>query len=265
LWDRLPENALLAMTGCLDPVALGGVMGEFLPPAARRDIRTGLDQFVGPAVGRDVGTEVLPFLGPEWGVWVTAPAATDPSWVPHLTAALRVRPDAKGNEVGPVLAGALNFFATLAVLTYNAQQPKDLLNLKTEFQGKVEVRYLVQDKLFPLGWRPAFAFKEGFLLLASSPEAVRRFAPGTPAAHDPGEVPLLRLSLGKLRQYFKDRHGALAAFVAEKNGLPRAEAAHQLDHLIGVLAFFDRADLVQHAAPDRASWVLRVRTVKPLR
>ena len=79
-----------------------------------------------------------------------------------------------GEPADPSLVKGLHLFATLAVLDHNLKN-KDVTALKKEMQDGVEVHYFVNDQRFPPGFRPAFAAKDGYLLLASSPEAVRRF------------------------------------------------------------------------------------------
>jgi hypothetical protein len=263
LWDRWPADALVAVAGRLDPDALGGVLSEFLPAGAREEIRKAVDHVVGPALGKDLTTEVLPYLGPDWGLCASAPGPSDQAWCPQVTMALRVRPDAQGAEAGKALVGAFHTLASLAVIGYNSRHSEPV-RLKTEAQDRVEVISLEHDKLFPPGWRPAFALKEGYFLLATSPEAVRRFTVGVPAGSPTAEVPLLRCSLRRLSQYLKDHHNQLAGFIADQHHCPPSDAGRRLEKLASVVSLFDGVELTQRSGPDRVVWTLHVRSAQPM-
>ena len=68
----------------------------------------------------------------------------------------------------------------LFVKTQTKAGEKDYLQRGEEkLNDKVEIKYLANDKAYPPGLQPAFALKGGYLVLASSPEAIRRFTPPT--------------------------------------------------------------------------------------
>jgi hypothetical protein len=105
-------------------------------------------------------------------------------------------------------------------------------------------------------------------VLASSPEAVRRFAVANPASAANGpvaEIPFLRLSLQDLRKFLKDRQDVLAAQIVEKDQITREEAVKQLQGLAAALQPFDRLELRERCGPDQLSWIVRIRTAQPLR
>src|SRR5207245_6085374 len=127
-------------------------------------------------------------------------------------------------------------------------------------RDKIEVKYLVNDESFPPGLRPAFALKDGYLVLATSPEAIRRFR-GTPSetsARPIGEVPLLRLSLSGWCQFLRERGEPRLDYAAAKNQVSKEEASRRLDHLLVVLQLFDRVELKQHSEPGLVTLTLRV-------
>jgi len=134
-------------------------------------------------------------------------------------------------------------------------------------QDQVEVRHLTGEKAFPPGLEPAFAFKSGYLLVASSPEAIRTFhKAASPGGVQPmSEVPLLRLSLTRLRQFFKDRRESLISYIAEKGKLPIAEVDRKLKNVLDSIELLDRVELTQQTAPEQHSLILHVRTTQPLR
>lgn len=198
---------------------------------------------------------------------MVAPPAKDKAWFPHSLVVIRVRPGEAAVPADRTLVSAMNFGAMMAVLSHNKEVP-GRLRLETLMQDKVEVKYLVNDAQFPPGLRPAFALKDGFLVLASSPEAIRRFSTkttATPALSPDAEVPLLRLSLRQVSAYLKERREALIPFVAEKNQLSKVEVGQRLDSLLMGLELFDRLELSQQAAPGRATLKLRVQMIQALK
>jgi hypothetical protein len=261
LWDRFPPTALLAVAGRIDMVDFVRTVGELLPPAARLALKAGLKRGVEASLGLDVEKDILPYLGPDWGFCVTAPAERE-TLVPTCTWALRVRPGPKKVSVGKALYNALNSCAVLAVLTYNSGARSDELRLKTVMQGDVEVKYLVNGKLFPVGFQPAFALKDGYLVVATSPRAVKAFAKVKTAAVSGGEVPVLRVSLSGWAAFLNERREALTGFLAAKNGVSRSRAARHVQGLVWVLGLFDRLELTQKTGNGLAAWTLTLYPAK---
>jgi hypothetical protein len=266
LWSRFPDNALLAVAGQVDVVGLVEMVGEFLPEEARKGIREAVESGAGAALGKDIAKDVLPNLGPDWGFCILAPPAKDKGWFPHVIGALRVDPGKTKPPVDQALVNALNSFAVLAVLGYNKDHPDAPLYLKDTEQGPVQIKYFANDKQFPPGLQPAYGLKDGYLVFASSPEAIRRFTANQAAAPAGTEIPLLRLSLRDWRQYLIDRQQPLAAYSAEQNRISQEEANRRLSNLIEGLEFFDRVEMSQRVSrPGQITLVLRVRTMLPLR
>ena len=111
---------------------------------------------------------------------------------------------------------------------------------------------------------PACALKDGYLVFASSPEVLRRFAAGSGAKRS-GEVPLLRLSTKALYGYLAERRDGLVPFVAEKNNLSKEEAGRRLDGLQAGLRFLDRVEITQSSEAGKLSLMLRLQTAQPLK
>jgi hypothetical protein len=263
LGNRFPENALLAATGRVDWSALVEVISEFISPEEQKTLKTKLQGTLGASVGKDLTSEVLPALGPDWGFCIVAPPASDKGWFPHVILALRAGPGPnKDAPVDEALLSAIKSYATLAVVGHN-QSNKEQMSLKSVMQDKVKVNYL-ESASFPAGLRPAFALSSGYLVLASSPEAVRRFTAGNGRAPAAAEQVVLRLSLKDLRAYVEERRESLAQAVAEKNQLTREEAERRLDDLLDGLKCLDRVEVTQRAAPGQVTWTLRLRPAQPL-
>jgi hypothetical protein len=260
LWARFPDNALVALAGRFDAAALADVLGDFVMTEDRQALLQALQGGLGAIVDKDVARDILPNVGPDWGLCVAAPPAGERTWCPQVLVALRVRPGDGGARVDAALFSALKSYVLLGVVGYNSTH-KDRTSVKTE-QQPAEVVYLVNEQ-FPPGFNPALALKDGYLVLASSPEVVRRFGAVRPAASDTAEVPLLRLSLKELRRYVLERREPLAGATAEKNQISREEAERRLGGLLLGLELFDRLELTLRPGPGHATLTLRLRPERP--
>ncbi|HXG08449.1 MAG TPA: hypothetical protein VNK04_01540, partial [Gemmataceae bacterium] len=156
---------------------------------------------------------------------------------------------------------------------YNRQHQDQIL-LKAVRQGDVEVKYLTGDRAFPPGLQPAFTLHEGYLVLASSPEALRRLGIASPVSVAPSEkgrgkggndeVLLLRISLKELHRYLNTYREPLIAASAERNRTSHEEARRSIDGLLLGLQFFDHLELSQQATAGRLTLTLRLRPTRPL-
>lgn len=263
LWRAFPPEALLAIGCRLDLPALVEMVSEFQPPAARKAFQDVLNLNLGALLGgKDFLREILPCIGPDWGLCVVAPPAQGPDWFPHVLFGLRVTP----GEVEQLLLSALHVSAGFAVAGYNRSHPDQPLILKRLVQDKREVRYLFSERGLPPGLQPAFALAQGYLLLASSPQALQRLgsvasAPALPA----GPVPLLRMSLKDLRTYLLQRKEPIAQNMAEKNHLSPTEASERLDKTVGVLQLVDLLELRLQPSTDKVVFTLAVQAAQPLK
>jgi hypothetical protein len=266
LWVSFPDTALFTAAGRVPWGPLIETGREFLTPEACRAVQEAVARSVSAVLGRDVLTEVLSRLGPDWGVCVTPPDPADRHWLPSLTAVLRLRPGGAGVPVEQRALDGLDFFARLVVLGYNSHR-QDQLRLRVVSQGPVEVRVIEGDQ-WPPGLQPAFAWKGGYLVLASTPEAVRRFVPppvaDTPGSPDGVEFPLVRLALQGWAGYLRSYREPVAAFLADTHKLTPADAHARIDKLLEVLDLFDAVELTQRPALGRATWTLRLRTLPGL-
>jgi len=259
---RFPDNAILACAGRFDFSAYEEMLGEFLTPRTRQAMHDGLDRFLGATLDKDVVKEVLPCLGPDFGFCLTAPEKGSKSWLPNAIAALRVRPGDKPPAVDRALFHGLTALAQAAVIDHNGKHAQRM-SLKTEYQDKVEVKYLIGGVGLPDGLQPAFALKDGYLVLASSPDAVRRFTPTSQAFT--GDVPFLRVSIVELRKYLQTHRAALVAALAERNKTKPAEIERHLDGLLPALELFDKLEITRRTTAGQTAVTLRLRTAQPLR
>jgi hypothetical protein len=262
LWNAFPPDAMFATAGRVDVAALIELIGEFLDDDARKAIRESLERSVGPPLAKTL-REVAASLGPDLGMYVAAPDAGG-AWFPEGVWAVRVRPATSGKAVEQTLMDALNAFANLAVLDHNSKN-EDRLELKTVQQDKVEVKYFVNDKQFPPGLRPAYALKDGYLIVASSPEVLRRFRIAAAPAPEATEVPLARWSLTAVRSYLKAHREPLIAASATKDNISKEEAARRLEGLAAGLQFVDTLELTQRPSSGQVILTLRIKPNQPLR
>jgi Protein of unknown function (DUF3352) len=264
LWDHFPDDALLATAGRVDATAFLDALGEFLTKEDRQTLHDALGRGLGAALGKDVVKEILPCLGPDVGLCIAARPAKDKDWFPHVLVAVRTSPGETKPFIDQALFSAVNTYAQLTVLEHNRTH-QDQLSLKTLVQDKVEVKYLDAEKPSVPGLRPAFALTQGYLVLASSPDAVAAFNNPTRGDRPRDEFPLFRTSLKGLRQFVKDRREPLAAAVAEQNGIKKEDAEARLDALVVGLELFDRLELTERPTAGQVTLTLRLQPAQPFR
>ncbi len=260
LWQYFPADALVTVAGRVDFVTFAEFLRDFVPAEARQVLAAGMKGKVDG--GLDPAKDILPYLGPDWGFCITAPADRK-ILVPAFTYALRVRPGPKKPGVDRMLVNGMNSLALLAVFSYNGGGRSDTLRLRSMRDEKVTIKYLENDKLFPVGFKPAFALKEGYLVLASSPEAVRAFGVRGQAVPAADGVLLVRVSLRAWSDYLKVRREALAGYLMTSEQLSRKDADQQLDGWIAGLSLFDRLELNQRTGQGRVTWTLTLNPAAP--
>jgi hypothetical protein len=265
LWRFFPDDALLALGLHLPAPRVLEALDTFLPAQERQALTADLNRLVGAALGRDLIQEVLPAVGPDFGLYVAAPPAADKDWALRGVLAVRL---GRGDPKAPVdraVYSAICSAAVWLVIAHNSQHPGQLLGLRTLMLGDQEVKYLVGDAVFPPGMKPALGLREGYLVLASSPDLVGRFRPSGPAPSPGDSVPLLRIYPRGLRQYLRERRDVLAPALARKEGISVVEARGRLDELIAGLEFVDGIDLRQRTGPGQVVFTLAVRPAHSLK
>jgi hypothetical protein len=157
--------------------------------------------------------------------------------------------------VDQALLKTLRFFATLALFEHNRRND-DALRIETMTQDNVEISYLTGSKLLPPGLQPAMALKGGYLLLASTPDAIRRFrATGGPVS-TPGEVPLLRLNVPELARALKGLRQEFRGVFAD------ISAEQALDNVLSTLALFEGLEVTQRTEAGQVLLTMRLRVTK---
>jgi hypothetical protein len=266
LWRSFPDRVLVAGAVRVDPASLLGMMSDFLPPEGGPALAGELNRALGPPSGKDVVKEVIPCLGPDLGFCLFAPPAGEKNWSPQGFAALKVAPGSAATPVDQSVLATVHFFTALAVLAHNGTDPAHQLSLKTMTQDKREVRYLAGEGIFPPGVRPAFGLHSGYLVVATSPETLLRFAPAPAPVPQSGEAtPLLRIGLKEWREYLKERGTPLAQALAEKDGADPADVRARVESAVTALELFDRIEIIQRVSPGQFTLAVTLQTALPLK
>jgi hypothetical protein len=209
--------------------------------------------------------EVLPALGPDWGLCLTAPPAGAKGWAPRALFAVQLGRGADASApVDQAVLSLLNWAARSGVIAHNGKHRDRPLALKTKVEGKLEISYLEGEKALPPGVQPCFALKDGYLVLASTLEGLRRFG----AARGPapaGPVPLVRVSFVAWRSYLKDHREALGQALAGRDGLTKKEALARLDEVRANLELVESLELRQKVGAGQVTFTLTLTTARPLR
>jgi hypothetical protein len=260
LWSAIPDDALFAVAGRFRAAELIETITTLLPEDGKAALKTAIEQYLGPVVGRDKLPLVLDSLGPDWGLWAVQPA-NGAGFLPSAVAAVQVSGE---GDAGRVLLDAVDYgFRTIRV-AYNAAHA-DQIDLKETRDGDVVIRSLVNDKAFPPGFRPSFALKGGYLLVATSPEAIKSFTPPARTPGSGGEVPVIRFSGTATRAYLLANRTKLAKFLSQTGNGDEVELLQQIDQIAAVLEPIDRVELSTRGDADGLRLAVRVRFVKPLK
>jgi len=256
LWDRIPDDALFACVGRVHVESMAAMLGGFLTDPNRAEVLEKLAAISRPFLEADDFGPLIRGLGPDAGLWITRPDPADKTWCPQGMLAVKTADNQDGRQAEQSALRGLDFLARLACLSEKE------LRFRTEKQGDVEVRYLTNMTKFPPGFRPGFASKGGYVLVASSPQTIARFIPPTSPAIDAEEVPILRISVAGWRAYLKDHRKGLAEFLAAANKTDPETLNAQIDHLMPFLEALDRIEVVQRSGPERVTLLLRLQPTR---
>lgn len=245
VWEFFPDSALAAMAGRLDLTPLGDLLGDQADMVQRQ---------IGNLLGIEIFKDLLPNLGPDWGVCLLPPEGKH--LIPQAIMAIRVQGGDK--NIDKALYRGLDIAAALGVWEFNKSR-KDGLRLTTIKQGDIEVKVLRGDQVFPAGFQPAFALKQGFLVIASTPSAIEQFRGGAGKLPGGKEVPVFRLSSVNLATAIRERRALLINRLAEKSHLEKSDAGRILDVTLAVLDLFDQVTLSQESGGGQLAWTLRLR------
>lgn len=259
IWQAIPENALAAVAGRFQALELVNGLTAIAPANAPNSPRAALETLLGPVFGKDRLPQVLAALGPQWAAWIEPPGKD--AFLPTGVAAVQVDVSSpQGKAAAKDITRALGFGFNAARVAYNASHADQIDVIETD-DGTTS---LVNDKGFPAGFRPSFALKDGFILVATSPEPIRRFAlPKTDSAT--GEATVLRVSGRGIRDYLQAHGEQLARFLAAAGHGPEDQFRTQFSPVASVLELIDRVDLVTRGDASGLRVTARLRLAKPLK
>jgi hypothetical protein len=228
-------------------------------------VKDWITQSLGPLIGKDKLPLVLSALGPNWALWVEPPVKD--AFLPTLVAAVEIggagEDRAKAEEA---LVDAVGFGFRMARVAYNASHV-DQVDLKQEKDPRTGalIVSLVNEKGFPPGFRPSFAVQHGYLVLATSPEAIRRFEGSRVDPPANGFVTVARLSGTQSRAYLTEHGPRLAKFLAAVGVGDEKKLTELIETVAGVLELIDSADVTVRGDEISLRIALRVKPAKPLK
>jgi hypothetical protein len=285
--EKLPPDARTFLAGLREPStaeyliptgALFGVAGHFratdlidlvaaLSPVepGKPGVKEWIARTVGSVVGRDNLPLVLDTLGPNWAAWVVPPEKD--AFLPTVVAAVEVSGTSETRaKAEAAMLKALNFAFQTASFAYNATHADqiELVEEKDSKTGAV-VRSLVNEKGFPPGFRPSFAIQKGYLVLATNPEAIRRFVVPPVPAKQPAYRTFARFSGTGARAYLQEHGAKLAKFLAELGAADEATLKGHIAAVAEVLELIDSADLIVRPEENGLRISVRFNTAKPLK
>ena len=262
LWASVPDNALLAVAGRVKANDLIDVLTLLAPMEGKTGIRETLEQTLGPIVGKDKLPLVLDALGPDWAVWAAPPAKG--ATVPVVVAAVKVQTDdVKSADASKSLIQALEYGFQVARIAYNAKH-KDQIDLRKEKDGDAVIVSLTGDGL-PSGLRPCFALKGGYLLISTSPDAIKSFKAPTTDPKPGGEIPLARFNAASARAYLTANTEGLSKLLATAGAGDEKSLAEQLGMLAMALEPVEKVELLTRGDATGLKLMLRVKPAKPLK
>jgi hypothetical protein len=231
VWGALPKDSILAAAGRADLGALLETFDLWFPDQADEGLTGLLERALGLPLTGDLLKEMTPHVGPDWGLSMAAPAKAGER--PQVLFALRLRPD------GPDLVESLR-----ARIEKHLRSYRDQTTLTKVVQDGIDIYCVDRDAANAKGLRPAFARKAGYLLIASSPEALVRFGTVAAPAAIPYHSPVMKLSL-------------------QAAAMERAVGSKQLEPWSWALDLFNRGELVQRTEGNNVAWIFRLHTAEP--
>jgi len=265
--NLIPEKALLGIAGHARASEILDLVASLAPMAPDKP---GVKEWIGKTLGSVVGQDKLPLvlesLGPNWAMWVEQPVKD--GFLPTVVAAVEVSGEGEARTTAEkTLLQAVEFGFQTARVAYNVKHT-DQIELKETKDATtgVVIKSLVNDKGFPPGFRPSFALTQGYLVLATSPEAITQFKlPAADATPAKGYTTLARISGTHSRAYLQTHGGKLAKFLSQI-GIGEEKNLHgHIESVAAVLELVDSVDLIRRDIENGLKLELRLKPTKPLK
>ncbi|HEY3790108.1 MAG TPA: hypothetical protein VGL71_14705 [Urbifossiella sp.] len=260
VWQAIPGNSMLAVAGQFKAAELIEALGSLAGP---NPLKIAVEQFLGPVFGKDKLSQVLNVFGPQWAVWIEPPTAGS-GFLPVGVAAIQIdRSGTKGKEAAREIARAIAFGFNTIRVAYNAGHADQIELVETE-DGDAVITSLVNEKSFPPGFQPSYAFKAGYLLIATSPAPIKRFQEPKATSIN-NESTLARISGAAIRDYLLLHREKLAKFLAAAGHGEEKELLKQFEQLATLLELIDRVELFSTGDATSMRFAARIKLAKPLK
>lgn len=258
LWQSIPDDAMLAITGHATANQIITLMLSFSPEVDKLSARKEIEKSLGAIIGKDKLPAVLSGVGPDTAIWAAKP---NKGFFPAITLAVQV--DATDPTVPVAVKKAVDFYAQFAQFEYNRKND-DAIEQIDDKTGGWDVKSFANPKRFPPGVEPAYSMKDGYLLFGSSPAVVRSFVAPTKREVNTADVPLVRVSATAIREYLRTHQTPVVQWLSEVQSRPVEELQKEFHSLADILEAFDRIELVASGNGQKIRLGLRVKFVQPL-
>lgn len=250
--ERIPQDALLAMSGLLDSPGIVDLAHRSQAASTElpKEVRQARRMLSGLLLGLDPVDDLLPVLGPRWMAYVVprspaadAGAVVSKSFPVDMLFAIELQPNAPAPDTGIEPTAALHntLFTGLNVLAavHNTRTKQQIAVVRNKNVNDVTIHWAEPVALF----RPAFAISDGYLLLATSPELCERFlAEKTErnglAAQFRNKLQFALASSPAARKLIST-HEAWFMWRASRDKVSADEAARRLRQMDGLLQMLD--------------------------
>ncbi|HEV3438017.1 MAG TPA: hypothetical protein VG122_11700 [Gemmata sp.] len=263
----IPNGALFGFAAQVRATELIELIASLAPlEPGKPDVKAWITLALGPIVGRDKLPLVLDALGPNWAVWAEPP--TKDGVLPTFVAAVEINGEGETRaKAEKALLQAVEFGFQTARVAYNTKHTDQQIEVKKEKDPRsgAAITTLVNDK-FPPGFSPSFALVGGYLVIATSPDAIKRFeVPGLKNSPPTGFSTVAKFSGTQSRAYLLAHGPELAKFLADLGVGPEKTLREQLDGLTSVLELIDSADIITRGDENGMRLAVRINLAKPLK
>ena len=264
--DRcIPPDALASFAGRVHLPSLIATIRSFMTPDQSETVETELNRVTRALFGWSLTQDLAAHLGPDLALYARPPAANRSSPFPEVVLAIGIEAGPRRQEVADQLIGSAR--TLLGLIALARTQEGHLTELNVQKRDGVTVVFLSSETGLPAGIQPAVAVKDGCLVLASHPEAIRRFrlrSTGDSVAG--GTRPLMELDFGRVADFLRDppRRRHLTTLLMKADGISRFEATVRYQSLLALLALIDRIEVRTETTPHRIDISFHVRPVPPL-
>ncbi len=262
LWNAIPNDAMFALVGRINPSIWLDAIVSFSPPEAQTTVRRDLESFLGAVVGKSKYAAVIKAIGPHAAFWVNPSTLAD-QWFPHVSAAIEIDPSTD-TPTQKAISQATEFLARLGVVQYNREHD-DQLELQ-EVDSKQGSRFVLSRSTgFPDGVTPTFMMRGDYAIVTESSTRPDEILEALRSPTTPQKPTLIaRINAKSLRRFFVDHERPLSNWLSRREDKPREELQAGLTQLASILEAFRSVELHADQRLGFVSLSLNVEFVAPL-